>query len=407
MNGPFTARRARLRVTLGSALVLAIGAAASSHPRTSDASSFGPQAVGHAAHEAPDDPLSPDRDAPAPPRDAPLEPPSDADLRAHWRDLARELELLELAATREVRVPPHIATLRELLEALSAQAGITVEGDWEGLLRLGVDPDEAPPISQGDGSLLAVLDALCTSLGSPTERPRPEALLGRLRIVSPVVAGSLRRLRVYHAGPLASEFMPLAEDHIDPEGWQRNGGEVQHATTVDGAVIVSAPASTHRRLSQLLDELRATRPAAVGISIDLLRVPGEPFRALAMEASDSGEVVTGAALESLRGASRLAAPTLVAVMDLEAAATIVQGGWTIDLRLRPRRLEALGTIIEYEVAARREEVSVRLSGSVPLPTAGDPAVLAFEEGTEDAVIVLRIRARPLPRPPASGAAQGP
>jgi len=317
--------------------------------------------------------------------------------RAELDSLAEELALLELANTRRVQVPPGISTLRELLDALQAQAGIDIDVDWEGLVRAGVEPDGEPPITRGEGSLLAVLEACCTALGTTTDRPRAEASLGRVRLVSSSGAATLRRTRAYQADSIAEELVSLATDHIDPENWVGNGGEVQRLSRVGGTVLVSAPASIHRRMAQLLDELRATRPAGVSFVVDILRIPGEAFRLHMLEQSSAEDHAPDASIESIRGAERIAAPALVAALDTDAVAKIERGGSTLTVRLRPSRAEDGSTVATYEVTIDRGEDSTQVTGTLPLPLSGPPATIAAEDPLSDTVFVLRLRGRPLLR----------
>ncbi len=318
----------------------------------------------------------------------PTDPPAPPD------PLREELALLDLASTRRVTIPEGVETLRELVEALAAQGGIPVEVEWQSLVRGGVTPTTAPPVTRGEGSLLAVLDACCAALGQSTERPRVEAALGCLRIMAPSSAAELRRTRGYPADAIAEELVDLATSHIDPENWATNGGEVQRLSVVGGTVVVSAPATVHRRFAALLHELEATRPAGVEFTTELWRIPAAAYRSRAMggHADDDASFDPG----SIEGARRLASPGLVAAMDSSARTKLDGAGRGVELQLRPEADPQGALRANYELMMEEGELRTSASGVLPLPPGGGPAGVAVDTGG-DAILLLRIRGRPLLR----------
>lgn len=353
---------------------------------------------------AQDESKGPPGAAPAPtsppaaaPRAAPVvAPPSATENEA----LEAELALLARAAQQQVTVPPDARSLRELLESLGAQSGIEVEGDWEALGSLRVSPDDPPTLERGQGSLLSVLDAICVSIGTPSTRPRCEAILGRLRLVTTPTAVSLRRTRAYQADQLADDFLNQAVEHIDPEGWIRNGGETQHATRIDGTLLVSAPATIHRRLATLLDELRLTRATAIEFAAEIVQLPTATWRARSNDAG--GEPVRARGdLNSVPGVVALSAPTIVAALDSEGSVDGTMAGISMRLAVRPERDPDRGMTVRFELRLDQGGSTAMTQGTIPAPVGGLPALVALEAPGTDQTIVMFLRARPLPRSAAS------
>jgi len=365
-----------------------------------------------ASADAPPIPTAPPDGASSPPP-APEPPPLASPSAEEVELLTGELALLDRAARRRVTVPADARTLRELLESLSAQAEIPIDADWDDLVSLGVSADDPPPITRGSGSLIAVLDSLCLGLGVPFARPQPEPMIGRIRIVAPSTVAERRRTRVYHADALADDFLVQAAEHIDPEGWLRNGGDRQHASVMSGALLISAPPSVHRRLEALLDELRMTRPAAIELSAEMLRVPAAAWRTLAM--SDGSTPITPATVAAIAGVERIATPTIVTLIDHEAVTESSNDATELRLVVRPERGEADDVHVRFElVVEERPTASARepseptdpvraatskasSQGTIPAPVAGPPALVSIElPGSEHAVVVF-LRARPVAR----------
>jgi len=334
---------------------------------------------------------------PAPDADpAPAAPPVVAPSRAESDALTAELAVLDRAASSFVTVPSDARTLRELLDSLAAQSGVPVEADWDALATLRISPDDAPPLARGEGSLLAVLDALCVSVGVPYARPRAEAILGRMRLVTPTAVISLRHTRAYQADQLASEFAVQAAEHVDPEGWVRNGGESQNATQLDGTLLVSAPASIHRRLAALLEELRLTRAIAFELATVFVRVPSVAWREHALDAA-SPAPLPRSAVTGMAGATVLSSPTLVTAIDMDAIVETSVGDLSLRVSFRPERDAERGALVHFEMRIEQSGAVALNQGTVPAPVNGLPAVIAIDVPGTDETIVMFMRARPLPR----------
>ncbi|MBX3354838.1 MAG: hypothetical protein KF724_03970 [Phycisphaeraceae bacterium] len=326
-----------------------------------------------------------------PPTPEAVSPPTAAELDV----LAQELALLDLAATLSVTVPRDVQTLDEVIAALTAQTNLPIEVDWEGLVSMGIRNDGPAVLAGAQGSLLAVLEAICANVGTTFARPRAEATLGRLRIMNDAAATALRRTRAYRVDLLADDFMTKAREHIDPDSWLVNGGDLLHASRTGGTVLVSAPATIHRRLAALVEELRLTHPSMLKVSVDAIRVPTRDWRIISM--SERTEVIRPEAVMSIAGAARVASPTLVTTMDEQAESVLSEPGLNLRFAFRPEWDTERGVRVVFECAVTREGVEAISSGSIAAPIDGPPAVTAVDlPGTEETVVIF-LRARPLPR----------
>jgi hypothetical protein len=71
----------------------------------------------------------------------------------------------------------------------------------------------------------------------------------------------------------AERFSSLLMDHVDPEAWENFGGSRAQLSERDGVLIVSAPASIHRRLREMLSQLRAANPTALIVEALIIDLP--------------------------------------------------------------------------------------------------------------------------------------
>lgn len=71
----------------------------------------------------------------------------------------------------------------------------------------------------------------------------------------------------------AERFVSLVMDHVDPEAWINLGGQRAQMSEREGVLIVSAPASVHRRMRDLLNQLRSANPTAVTVEAAIIDLP--------------------------------------------------------------------------------------------------------------------------------------
>jgi len=81
-------------------------------------------------------------------------------------------------------------------------------------------------------------------------------------------------------------IVDLIMDHVEPEGWLDNGGLVGSARAHDGVIYIVQTPQNQRKVAQVLDLLRASRPQPLRVEVALLRL--SPQRA-AQVREEAGE----------------------------------------------------------------------------------------------------------------------
>ncbi len=264
------------------------------------------------------------------------------------------------------------ATAREVIDAASKAAGHAVEidsqivgdsGGWE-LIQLSCDartPREA---------LDAVADAISTSY----RRMELEVVAGIPVFSEYSRATRLVALRRYDLQPIlvrmeadrseeadddarAATVTDILAEGVDPEGWVDNGGDISRHRVIGRTLIVWTTPARHHAVERLLRELG-----------DALPSPTQSWRIRVAEvASDASPAAVDAALGSAagldaliesKGASLVAAPTLVALRGQEASIAIGGDDQGVDVRISPTASRDASLV---EVRSRRNASTIAVS----------------------------------------------
>jgi hypothetical protein len=291
--------------------------------------------------------------------ESPSKPAAEAPTRS---SLDLSVRALEEASKGNVTFDVTNAELSDALASFQALSGLPLRIEWSALADLGIAKDDVIDVHVHDVPPLVALKAIAATINADIDRPVVEAAAGQIVLTSPRGLGAFRELAMYDvadilADPMlidavaaavraqraaeqhigakeeeeaegkgddanstagstagsAAAFSPLTArgdrlieiivDHIDPEGWDDNGGSRGRMSHEAGRLLVTATPSTHQALRTLLADLRRTSPTAATTTWTVASVPTATLDALLAKPEFAGPMNTPALDAAIRAAS--------------------------------------------------------------------------------------------------------
>ena len=258
--------------------------------------------------------------------------------------------LAALAAADEARVTieVHDASAESIIAKLNESRTVPVRADWPALERIGIDRTDKLDLVVRGVSLFDALSTLAYSLGRESERPIVDAAPGQLVLTTWTTAARMQELAIYDVADIltdstlmltvadtpatvqptavtatdetleerTSRLIDLIQEHVDPDGWNTNGGDRGTISTEAARLVVSATPVMHRKIRRLLTQVRSESPLAAEVSVTLIELPRASLDALTRDAqalSARGEPSDlAAALAQKSDARRAWSPRVVA-----------------------------------------------------------------------------------------------
>jgi hypothetical protein len=276
----------------------------------------------------------------------PIEKPSKEAAPESGSDaLDASLRALREAERSRASIDRSNSTVEAVLAELQATTKIPLRVDWSALERLGIDRDDPFEFHANDLSPKLLLEAIAMSLGSEIERPVVDAGAGQIVLTTDAGRASLRATAVYdvadvlfdptlidalkalaegapvaidapldpaHGGTtspatdetttrdtdavtgveathdaLARRLVRILTTHVDPDGWEVNGGTRAAVTAEAGRLVVSATPIVHRRIQRLLAELRNESPLAAEVELLVGSIATKDLDALLAQSSST------------------------------------------------------------------------------------------------------------------------
>jgi hypothetical protein len=200
---------------------------------------------------------------------------------------------------------------------------------------------------------------------------------------APVVPDATPRRAELRPG---EELIRLITNHVDPEAWMNYGGSVALMSDHAGAVLVSAPATVHRRLRRTLALLREADPAGVAIDAAVVEAPRAALKPL-MRRYDAASALLGRSLIGLPQSTVMWRSMLTVAMDEQARVESVSDASQFTLTVEPAHDEETGRLTMHVIATSMADNDTRsidtivfipekLGGAVlelPAATPGDKA----------------------------------
>lgn len=329
-------------------------------------------------------------------------------------DLEQSLAILEATHDTPISVDLAGQPVARVIDEIAEQCPHPVRADWEALDLIGVRPRDEVNAQYDGVPALAALEAIALQLGDEFERPTFEAFAGGLILTTASGARERNFTAAYDvrdlvaqgiedalaetvertideeegdaAEPPADRDEPMAAagerlllmilEHVHPESWFAFGGDAAKATEHAGVLMVTATATTHRRIAEALALLRETNPFVRRLTaavIELDTAEWSRLQGLEVSAILADEAVT------------LAWQTTADVrLGAEISATV--GGTT--LSVTPQRDPLVGVLdleIHFRTADGTREVRTTTSMTGPGGT------LVAVPGGGDRLTVLAIR----------------
>lgn len=320
-------------------------------------------------------------------------------------DIERAFAILDRLESTTITVEYTDEPVSSVLADLERLSEVPIRGDWDAMIRLGIDEDDELSFRMRDTDALTVLRALALTLGDEFERPIFEVHAGQVVLTSVEATKEMRLLDVYDVRDLLGqpdlietlrrerpplpieikeedetaepsdekpmefpvevppvdmpplevpqssppmspghELMLLLIDHVDPEAWLEYGGNLARIDERDGVLLVTAAPSVHRLMRDALRRLRRTNPSRVEIDISLVDLPRRQFELITQR------FIRGSAayLEALRrnhlGLELWKTSSVVAMTGLYEVDSI-RDGISIHLELTPTRDSSRGLIM--------------------------------------------------------------
>ncbi len=217
--------------------------------------------------------------------------------------------------------------LEHVLVDLGRQMSAPLHADWLSLELLGIERDTPIALRLDNVPLSTVLAGLLLDMGTEFDRPSFEYHEGRIVITTLDATARMRMVATYNIRDLladetlverlereaplptiaqdgaqgddtaedASEenetpaltrrtpseaLLDLIADHVDPEAWLEYGGNRAKITEHQGVLLVSAPATLHKKLREAIEQLRRAIPSNVWIDAALLTIPERDYQSL-------------------------------------------------------------------------------------------------------------------------------
>lgn len=263
-------------------------------------------------------------------------------------DLVLSMEILDRLDALPAAVDVSDERLDAVLAAWSAQWSVPVLGDWDALAGIGIRPRDPVTFAIRDASASSALAGLSMALAKDFARPRFDVSEGRVVLTtidglgamqvtdvydvrglleSDAVLERLQRRRPVDPGrpeeeadapptnepgllppmepidpasvaprPRATELVDLIVEHVDPDLWVMFGGVAARVSERDGVLMISAPASTHRKIRQALRRLQATMPRNVTFDLAVIEVAGPVMEQLRRRHDANSDTLVRAAL---------------------------------------------------------------------------------------------------------------
>jgi hypothetical protein len=332
--------------------------------------------------------------------------------------VGRSIAVLERLDATTTSVDFDREPLETVIEMLDGAGPAPVAADWTALETLFVGPDDEITLHLEDVAFSTVLAAVTLELGDDLERPLFEVHGGRVMLttldataamgvtdvydVRDLVADerTFERLRAERtpvdapepppgeveadedaptlpevdvpttaSGPVSPTFalMELLTEHIDPEAWTTYGGNRATMSDRNGAVLVTAPPSIHRRLRDALTRLRRATSSAVNVDATIVDLPRAAFERLARR-HDRGSAVLGRAVVGAADAVVLWQSTAGATAGRELSIESEAEGVGVELRLNPRldpRTGILTVDLEAQTQAGADRRAVSTTVTIP------------------------------------------
>lgn len=255
-------------------------------------------------------------DDPAPPADHPVD---------------RAVQVLEQLDTSLVSIDYAGLPLEHVLVDLGRQMSVPLHADWLSLELLGIKRDTPIAFRLDNVPLSTALAGLLLDMGTEFDRPSFEYHEGRIVITTLDATARMRMIATYNirdlladetlvdrlereaplptisqeSGESGSEddisrnetedegevpalarrtpgeaLLDLIADHVDPEAWLEYGGNRAKITEHEGVLLVSAPASLHKKLRDAIEQLRRAIPSHVWLDAAVLTIPERNYQSL-------------------------------------------------------------------------------------------------------------------------------
>ncbi|MFO0828951.1 MAG: hypothetical protein U0572_12490 [Phycisphaerales bacterium] len=321
--------------------------------------------------------------------------------------LDRSLAALAAADRGRVTLDLKHTDAQTVVDRLNALGIVPVRVDWNALARIGFDPDDALDFSAKDVSLLDALAILAQSVGSETERAVIDAAPGQIVVTTDMSARALRGTAIYDVADIATDptllgevdgggvtiapaathgvsdetlaermtrLVDLITDHIDTNSWTANGGERSAISAEAARLVVTATPSTHRKVRDLLLNLRRESPVAALVEVTLYEVPraalDDMSRAAATDAAELARLI-----EHRDDARRGWSPRVVARLGEEAKLKSERTGET-DSCFVVARHDRIGRVLSVTIELHVERGPNRAEFSGTLPFEGGRGAVA-------------------------------
>jgi len=252
-------------------------------------------------------------DSPAQPADHPVD---------------RAVQVLEQLDTNLVSIDYAGLPLEHVLVDLGRQMPVPLHADWLSLELLGIKRDTPIALRLDNVPLSTALAGLLLDMGTEFDRPSFEYHEGRIVITTLDATARVRMVATYNIRDLladetlvdrlereaplptiahesgndddtsqdetedegevpalarrtpAEALLDLIADHVDPEAWLEYGGNRAKITEHQGVLLVSAPATLHKKLREAIEQLRRAIPSNVWLDAAVLTIPERNYQSL-------------------------------------------------------------------------------------------------------------------------------
>lgn len=123
-----------------------------------------------------------------------------------------------------------------------------------------------------------------------------------------------------------TQLTMLLSNHVDPDDWIRFGGDCIEFDAHGTAIVLTAPATTHRKFAAVLSKLRAANPTALAIEAAIIELPRATFARLSSRHELSSPTLARSLCESKESTIRWQTQGLVAIGQTLAAQSASQAG---------------------------------------------------------------------------------
>ncbi len=290
----------------------------------------------------------------------------------------RDLDLLYAAEAATVTADYHEMPLRDVLEDLADESGLTLRGMWDALEYDSIEPDDAVTLTIGSVSLAHALLRLSEDLSDGWHQPRVTAYDGAILLTSRVnQRRNFNRTAMYDVRDLLDhpndpedpeephaddghqftradirayrldDLIDLIIEMVEPDAWEQHGGDFSRILAHKERLIVNTDLRNHRKIGEMLDQLRHGRDGRANLAVAVLDLPRSSYRSVLRRHAPDSPLLARSIMDHEQAVvhSRVSSPVAVGEpLDVRTKRE------TIDLTMRLTAHRARGGGLDIGVA---------------------------------------------------------